>query len=275
MFFYLYKKTVKKLQFEKNVTKDKAKADMYMFRHAYKSIYVTHLLMNYFYSLTIALILVFIGMSSISIGDKLHNLFFIIIGLILNMFAGFILLINYRINNKIEQGKNLEELQEELIYKINNIYRINPLVISYNNWRKLRKVSKTNYKKLRNVESIGICYEATFYIANILKNKHIKIMWVLNNESGDKYGHAILVRKKYIYDTNRKKTYSKSKYLEYNNSEIYKEFGIDEYLYKDREELIRRGINNQLVHIQLEKDWQKFKVFCEDNGGKRCVNDEL
>lgn len=273
MFFYLYKKIIAQLQLAKGVTKESLKVDRYMFLHTYRIMYIASLLTNPTLSLALGLLSAVAGICFCIMGYKFHNLLFYVFAIFLICVLLVISLSLRKINKMLDEGKSLEDIQTDLIDKMLNIYLFNPLVISYKDWKRLKEVSKTNYQAIRSMKSIAECYESTFYIANILKKKQLKIMWLLNYYSGQKYGHAVLVKGNGIYDSNRRKTYSKSKYLKINQSEVYKEFSIEEYLYENQDKLIEEGIVSGAVYQKLRLDWENFKSFCNEKGGVRCNND--
>lgn len=273
MFFPSYKKTLTQVQLESGVTEAYLKADNYMFKHNYMISYLIGLCIYPTTGIIIAILSCISAISFLVLGYKLGINSFYILAILSGIIEYIPLLITKIVNKGIKNGESLEEIQTKLINKLQNIYLINPLVISFNDWKKLKKVSKTNYDYLRSVNSIGECYRATYYIANVLRKKQIKIMWLVNCDSTHKYGHAVLVKNNWIYDTNMRKTYSKRKYLELNQSKIFKKFYIDEYLAENIDQLISYEVNNDFVFRRLRPDWNEFKIFCENIGAKRSTAD--
>lgn len=276
MFFYLYKKSLKQLR-DKNASKEEIKDDWYIFKHSYRMNYISTVLCLPKLSTLFSLYLCGIGLTLciISLITKLYIFTVLVIPIIFLIVMTEVVLIKR--NRWIRKGEKLEKFKKKLLVNFLNIYLINPLVISYKDWRKLKKVSLKNYDRIRSVKSISKCYETTFYIANILKNKNIKIMWLFCNQHNLKFGHAVLVKGNYILDINRRRSYNKKKYLKHYHAKVYKEFALDEYLVKNPKGidlLIKEGLHARGVYVVLRKYWDEFKDFCEENGGIRCNNDE-
>lgn len=273
MFFPSYKKTITQLQLEDGVTEEYLKADNYMFKHVYM---ISYLIGLFIHSNTGVMITIFSCICAISflfLSYKLDNDLFYVLAILSAIIEFMPLFMIKKVRKGLKNGEGLDQIQTKLIDKFQKIYLINPLVISFIDWKKLKKVSKANYDYLLSRNSIGKCYESTYYIANVLRKKHIKIMWLVNSNSKEKYGHAVLVKNNFIYDTNRRKTYSKTKYLKLNQSKIFKEFSISEYAIEDMYNLIAKGLNTNLVYDNLRMYWKEFKVFCYKIGATRCNND--
>lgn len=275
-FFTYTKKSLKQLR-DKNATKEEIKVNRYIFKHVNILNYITTLLCINILSVLFSLYLCGIGLTCcfISLTTKLY--FFTIIGLFIIVLLVMIQIISIKRDRWIKKGKRVEEFKLKLLDEFLNIYLINPLVVSYKDWKKIKKVSQKNYDKIRSVKGLQRCYETTFYIANILKNKKVKIMWLCCDSGKIKFGHAVLAKGRYILDTNRKKCYNKKKYLKTYNAKVYKEFTLDEYLIKNPKGfdlLVKEGLHARGVYIVLKKYWDEFKGFCEENGAIRCNNDE-
>lgn len=273
MFFPSYKKTIKQLQLENGVTEEYLKADNYMFKNTYMISYLIGLLIYPNTGITITMLSCICGISFLVLGYKLGINSFYVLAILSAIIECLPLLITSRVKKGLKIGKSLKQIQIQLINKLQNVYLINPLVISFKDWKKLKKAAKTNYDYLRSYNSVGECYKATYYIANVLRKKQIKIMWLVNCNSTHKYGHAVLVKNNWIYDTNRRRTYSKAKYLELNQSKVFKEISIDEYLAENMEQLISYEVNTNAVFRKLRPDWDEFKIFCENFGAKRSTAD--
>jgi len=273
MFFPSYKKTITQLQLEGGVTEEYLKADNYMFKHFY---IISYLIALFIYPNTGIIITILSGICGISflvLGYKLGINSFYVLAILSAIIECIPWFMTSRVKKGLKMGESLEQVQTKLIDKLQNIYLINPLVISFKDWKKLKKAAKTNYDYLRSYDSIGKCYQATYYIANVLRKKQIKIMWLVNCDSTDKYGHAVLVKNNWIYDTNRRRTYSKAKYLELNQSKVFKEISIDEYLVENIEQLVSCEVDSDIVFRRLGPDWDKFKIFCDNIGAKRSTAD--
>lgn len=277
MFFYLLFKKILNQVRNPNYTKEEKKDDFYILKHAYIAVTINAILSSPVLTLLFELYLCVIGLMlwMISLKTQIYILLvFIILILILIVISGIIFMKRMKC---IKEGKDTQEFLDKILDKLLNIYLINPIVISYKDWKKIKKVSRKNYDEIISIKSIAQCYEATFYIANVVKNKNVKIIWLLCSMNKEKFGHSVLAKGNYIYDTNRRKTYNKKKYLKHYNAKVYKEITLDEYLIKnpkDMDLLLEEGLNSRAVYINLEKDWEKFKTFCEENEGLRCCNDK-
>lgn len=275
MLFYSYKKMIEQLQNEAGIKKDSLKVDKYINKHHYKVLFFVGLLMDPSLSLIPIMIAIVISILFFVIGYMFKILLFNIIALVVVWVVILFQIFSLKIMKDLQKGKDFNQVQINIINKIQGIYFINPLVINYADWWKLKKVSKANYETIRSVKSLKKCYETTFYIANILRKNNVKIIWLLNYASGEKFGHAVLAKGNWIYDSNRRKTYPKAKYLKVYRSEVYKEFTINEYLFNNLDEIIEEGIDSGIVYTVLLSDWINFKNFCTTRGGVRCTNDQL
>ena len=115
---------------------------------------------------------------------------------------------------------------------IQNICLFNQKVISFKDWRSIRKYSKYLYKQIRTDTCNKKCYDTVYQIANVLRNPDIKIMWVSMEDFvlKQRIGHAILVKGEYIYDSNVRRTFKIDKYFENNNVKSYRRFELLDYL---------------------------------------------
>lgn len=273
MFFPSYKKTLTQLQLESGLTEEYLKADSYMFKHIYMISYIIGIFMYQNTGIIITILSCICGISFLVLGYKLSISFFYVLAILSAIVECIPLFMTRRVTKGVKNGESLEQIQTKLINKLQNIYLLNPLVITYKDWKKLKKASKTNYDYLRSENSIGECYKTTYYIANVLRKQQIKIMWLVNCDPTHKYGHAALVKNNRIYDTNLRRTYPKAKYLELNQSEIFKEFSIDEYLAENMEQLISYEVDTNFVFRRLRPDWNEFKIFCDNIGATRSTAD--
>jgi len=152
----------------------------------------------------------------------------------------------------MKNGYSEEKSYFKIFDVLRNFWIINPKVISWNDWRKIKKFSPTGYTALRNVKSCAECYASTEFISNVLKDKELKTIYLLISESQRIYGHAVLTKNGYIYDTNARRTYNREKYLKHCNAKIFKEFSFDE---------------------DDDTIWKEFKEFCNANGGIRDTDE--
>ena len=273
MFFYLYKKTNGKSRTTKEL-----KDEWYLFKHHY--IFLEPLLsyILLLFILVIGVILSVMGLIIVN-PNKLSAMRIIIDILlcIIILLSVYLEIIIIKRNKMLRNQRDYMEMIYFILDKFCMFFLLNPFVISFRDWKKIKRVSKENYKKIRSSKAYAKCYETTFYIANILKNDKIKILWIIFDINNQKGGHAVLVKGNRIYDTNRIRTYNKARYLEHNNAKIYREFTSSEYLLKDEKDfklLVNGGIQAKIVYDFLKSDWENFKFFCDSNGALRATCDE-
>ena len=258
------------------ITKENQEAERYYFKHMYRTMFVANLLMDPVISFIITIISLFGGIwFGVLFLNNTETLFFVL-AIILYMPGIIIGSIQFKIQKLQKQGERPEKIHKELTDKMLNFYTINPLVISFVDWMKLKLASRKNYKIIRSLKSMQECYRTTFYIANILKKDKIKILWLCYTDflSGKKCGHAVLAKGNWIYDSNRRRTYPKSRYLEVTQAEIFKELSLKDYLYDNIEELKKEELMTQRsIFEALKEEYNDFKVFCNVRNGIRDTNE--
>lgn len=79
---------------------------------------------------------------------------------------------------------------------------------------------------------------------------------VLDNH---RYGHAILKKGEWVYDSNSRRTYKFENYMKAYKAEIFREFSLsgDEYFKGDSYKI----------------DYKEFGIWCKEHGVKRCSED--
>lgn len=185
--------------------------------------------------------------------------------------------------DKIHKEKIIERntnKRDAIAEKIQNIWLLDGKVISRKMWRKIKKISPQSYKKLRSGELTGHCYITTWWMLNILQDKDLKLMWILNTEYGEnyhKYGHAVIKKGNYIYCPNQRRTYNAEKYLEAFETKVFKEMALSEYKNRDNPKDITLWFDEPkkvVVNRMMLDYFEEFKNFCKENGGSRSIEDE-
>lgn len=226
--------------------------DAYTYKHLYFCAFMTSQVTNY----KMIIILAMLGI--IYLVTEL-----IVAPLIILAWLAFPVFMNiYAIYNI--KKRNLDITIDEFIFdKLLNLYLLNHKLLSSKDWKRIKQASRAIYQNLTSLASANECYRSTFHIANILANKEITILWMLVEIKNQKFGHAVIAKNGYIYDSNFRKTYPKEKYIKASHALIFKELSFDEYYFSRH--------SNSVEH--LEKDWEEFKTFCEDHGGYRSFQD--
>lgn len=156
------------------------------------------------------------------------------------------LIIRYKHERK---KQDLTEIANWLWDKIQNLWLLNGRVISLKDWLYIRKKDKELYEWLRSDSCNHKCYDATLQLAKTLHNPNIKILWIGLTDFREKYGHAVLEKNGWIYDTNHRRTYKKEKYLKAQEAKVFKEIPIQVY---------------QKVSDFNQLGWEDFGKWCQE-----------
>lgn len=126
-------------------------------------------------------------------------------------------------------------------------------VITKNDWENIKKYCPIIYEKALSGKSNGHCYFYSWAIALYLKNA--KIMYCsVRRKNGEDTGHAVIVKKGCVYDTNRRQHYDLKEYKKMFHVKVYKFFSREEYATIDFFDNIREGF----------ADWcAKNNVYCD------------
>jgi hypothetical protein len=144
-----------------------------------------------------------------------------------------------------------------------NLWLLNCQVISFKDWKTIKKRWKELYYFARSEACNHQCYTTTYEIANTLKNPEIKILWIAIQSIEEKCGHAVILRKGKIYDSNLRRTFNYDEYFKAFNVEIFKEYLLEDYLVKGK--LSRESSFEDL-------DWKSFGDWCEERNVARCTS---
>lgn len=152
--------------------------------------------------------------------------------------------------------ENYQEARKYLAEKVQNLWLLNWQVISFKDWKNIKKRCKTLYYGARSEACNHECYTTTYALANTLKNPEIKILWISVQCEEKRYGHAVILKNGKIYDSNLRRTFNYDKYFKAFNVEIFKEYSIAEYLGKD--------ILPYESSLFASK-WEEFGEWCKNN----------
>ena len=240
-----------------NLTAEEKRKHLPIFKHNCLALWLSNFLLNSPISFSIALIICIIDLIVIFLVD---TQFIIILFFVTMPFPAALLILNiislYKKNIKKQTNK---EINDWLTQKIENLWLLNNKVISFNDWKFIKKKNKTLYKKVRSKECNHTCYFTSYTIANTLKNPDIKILWICVETFNHKCGHSVLVKNNKIYDSNLRRTYNREKYLKSLNAEVFKEYSMDEYL---------NDFNIQQTYFSF-LDWEEFDTWCKQRNAIR------
>ncbi len=184
--------------------------------------------------------------------------------------------------NESEKEKQIEKntkKRDAIAEKIQNIWLLDNRVISRKMWKKIKKISPESYKKLRSGELTCRCYLTTMYMLDILQDKDLKLMWILNTNYGKnyKYGHAVIRKGNYIYCPNIRRTYNAKKYFESFETKVFEEMTLSQYkTTKSPKDItiwfddLKQVIPNRFI----ADNFDLFAIFCKENGGSISPEDE-
>ena len=123
----------------------------------------------------------------------------------------------------------------------------------------IKRVDKKFYRHFNAGECFKECYRASFKLAYLLNDPEVKIVWLAATafymEPIYRYGHAVLEKNGIILDTNTRKSYNKTEYLNTQNAEIFREFVLEEY---------------SKVKTPWDLAWDDFGEWCKVRNVKRC-----
>lgn len=172
---------------------------------------------------------------------------------------GIEVIIMYRYKRKKETP---EEVWEYLTEKFQNLWLFNCQVISFKDWKNIKRRCKKLYYDARSEVCNHECYATTYAIANILNNSEIKILWIAVQSAEERCGHAIILRNGKIYDSNLRRTFNYDEYFKAFNVEIFKEYSLQDYLAKE-------NLSHESCFLHLE--WKAFGEWCREHNVVRST----
>lgn len=284
----MFKKlTLKKLK-EEGLSPSQAKKWYYAFKSYYFATWIADMLTDYQYQIIASSIYgIYFAIWALILGNDNETINAIICTLIAIVFLCFDLYTvhSFRKFNKMNENDREKQIEkntqkrDKIAKKIQNLWLLDNRVISRKMWRKIKKISPQSYKKLRSGELTGICYTIAWWMLDVLEDKDLKLMWILNTNSAKnyKYGHAVIRKGDYIYCPNQRRTYKAKKYLESFETKAFKEISLQQYKIIKRPTDIAAWIDNPkevTVSKYMYDEFENFKTFCEENGGSRSPEDE-
>lgn len=289
----MFKNRFLKFLEEKGLTSLQAKNNYYLYKSVYISAHIAYDAVSFKYNTfyhTLILGTLGIGLtvkaySLNNNNDTKNSIIILIMASIIAALEVLIFIKDIKIS-KLDETKRKEiadkntEKIKLLKNKIQKFWLLNGKVISRKMWRKIKKVSPQSYNDLRSGKLTGHCYVTTWYMLSILRDKELKMMWILNTDYGEnshKYGHAVIKKGNYIYCPNQRRTYDAKKYLESNESQVFLEMTLSQYMNIDNSNNINEWLDNPKSikpNKFMSENFGRFNVFCIENGGFRSIEDK-
>ncbi len=167
--------------------------------------------------------------------------------------------IYHKLLTKKESTDNIENYFKQ---KLENLWLLNPSVMSFKNWNNLKKKNIQLYNYCRSDNCNHKCYDTTYQIANAILSPDIKILWCSIQYRDTKCGHAVLCKNNKIYDSNLRRTFRKKDYFKLYKVQVFKEYSFEQY--KDNENSPGNCFHNL--------DWIEFGKWCKQNNAIRANN---
>ena len=220
-----YERMLKKRQILQNATMEEKQNFISIFKHTHMAIFLTEIIMRPHTGIIIGLVEIVVLALSLFMRNTLVLCIWTPIVIIYDV---IFLYMNHKVKH---EEYDWNDMNVWLMSKIQNICLLNGQVISHKDWKKIKKFDKEKFKYFRSEECDHKCYQTTYLLARMVHNPEIKIIWMTIKDyvNGSRYGHAVITKGGYIYDSNRRRTYKVEEYLELAQAEIYREFSIEEY----------------------------------------------
>lgn len=256
----LYKRTLKDVESFQKLSEEEKERNIYLYKNRYlTSVIIDIFTVNFSRNSNIVLAIdILCGiLLLISYFSKCYYYSIMPIIILPFLVAFMITAIYFRINLK---KKNREKFIVKLFDKISIMYLWNHKVITLKNWKQIKKDDKTYYKYVRSSKCNNKCYNTAENIARIVIDPDLKLLWInaVDSSNGHRFGHAILKRGDYIYDSNQRRTYDFEKYMKCYQAKVFREFTFKEYMDDDYMYEAFRG---------------EFKTYCKERGIVRCTED--
>lgn len=243
---------LKEVQDFQNLTDEEKETDLILFKHKYIAIWLSGLFVNSMIPWVISLIVCIIDLViCFTCNVVIVSIVFFITLPIVAFTTTVAIFIMYKLKFKKKTDK---EIRDWLFEKFQNLWLLNQKVISFKDWKIIKKRNQVLYDKARSEDCNNKCYFTSYAIANTLENPDIKVLWISIEASNHRCGHSVIVRNDKIYDSNLRRTYNREEYLKAYRAEIFKEYSIEEYMNK-----------SNLKKEQFDfLDWEEFGKWCEE-----------
>lgn len=248
----LFEKIIlKDVQDFQNLTAEEKERNLTLFKHQYVASWITCLFMYSIIPTAISLVLCVINLAiCIACDGVIVSIVFFTTLPIIAFLTAKDMIVMYKYKFKKQTG---EEIVDWFIEKIQNLWLLNRKVISFKDWKIIKKRNKVLYDKARSEDCNHQCYFTSYALANTLENPDIKVLWICIETLNEKCGHSVIVRNDKIYDSNLRRTYNREEYLKAFKAEVFKEYSIEEYMSK---------ANTQQTYFTF-LDWEEFGEWCK------------
>lgn len=258
----LYKRILKKVEGFRDLTEEDKGRVIYLYKHKYIG-YALFLKETILIQICLGLLGFVFSILGVCLDNDMFSYISIAIILLLlpSVIVDIYIVINLIIIKINRYNRNTLDAMNKVIEQIANIRLLNHKVITCKNWRKIKRYDKYKYRYLRSEECNHECYDTTKWLADFIKDPEIKIVWLGVDDIWDdsRWGHAILKKGDWVYDTNLRRTYKFEDYIKTLKAEIFKEFSLE------GEEYFREN--------SYEDVYQEFGIWCKERGIRRATED--
>lgn len=101
------------------------------------------------------------------------------------------------------------------------------LVVSKEDWKRIKKENNREYKFIWDKRNIGHCYAVTWILARHIEDA--KIMYCSCKGENGQTAHAVIVKNHCIYDTNDRKHFDYDEYIKMFDVEVYQIYEKEQY----------------------------------------------
>lgn len=256
-----YKRTLKNVDDFQSLTEEQKEREIYLYKHKFLP-WVIEDMLTKTTALRFLLFLDFICMACCGISYFLQIFYPMILVILVLPILVMWCVASWWFNKKINKKGNedsKEKFIEEFEERISNIYLWNFKVISLRTWKSLKKY-KWYYRYLRSSECNNKCYATTRRLASVMLDPKVKLVWLgaVGTREGHKFGHSVLKKGNWIYDSNLRRTYKAESYIKCFQAQIFKEFEMHEYINPE----------------YMDKIWDsEFKIWCQEKDFKRSTEE--
>ena len=257
-----YKRTLKNVDSFQNLSEEQKERQIYLYKHKFLPWVIMDMFtVNSNQTMCLVIILDLICIACLLISYFLKFFYLMIFAIIVIPILIMLFIVNCYIQRKLDKKDEKEQKKfiDEFCERISNIYLWNFKVISLRTWISIKKY-KEYYRYLRSSKCNNKCYATSRKLVTVMLDPKVKLLWlgVVGTQDGHKFGHSVLRKGNWIYDSNLRRTYKAKLYIECYQAEIFKEFEINEYMDSEYMSEIWNG---------------EFKTWCDEKGIKRAIED--
>lgn len=116
------------------------------------------------------------------------------------------------------------------------------LVVSKDDWKRIKKKNKHAYRFICSKKNIGHCYAVAWTLALWIKDA--KVMYCSIAGKDGQTAHAVVVKNNCVYDTNERRHYDFDEYMKFHKAEVYQIFEEEVYCTKSFFDNVRQDFVN-------------------------------